>query len=334
MMWEALPRPGRRPAARDVAHGAAASSPIEHDGGEARAVVADGPTATAERHAGDDVISSMPIGAAARAMDPPAPAEVRAAADALRYRDFLTVALVVPEQLRLPRQLDLRPRARGQARPHPELRLVVAVHGARTAAPASGSSTSSSRATSWWTMPDDDLVALGKRELEQLGLVRPGEVEAGYVVRMPKAYPVYDDAYAANVDVLRAWLDEHAANVHPVGRNGMHQYNNQDHSMYTAMLTVENIADGRRPRRLGGQRRGGVPRGAARRAAVADALGDRPRRADSLSRRPRLREVAPVSARTGTGGFRFAPTPPACGRWRTAPASSAGSAARARTGSR
>ena len=69
-------------------------------------------------------------------------------------------------------------------------------------------------------------------------------VEAGYVVRMPKAYPVYDAEYADNVDVLRAWLDEHASNVYPVGRNGMHKYNNQDHSMYTAMLTVENILKG------------------------------------------------------------------------------------------
>jgi hypothetical protein len=60
-------------------------------------------------------------------------------------------------------------------------------------------------------------------------------------VRMPKAYPVYDDAYKANVDVLRRWLEANVPNVHPVGRNGMHKYNNQDHSMYTAMLTVENI---------------------------------------------------------------------------------------------
>jgi protoporphyrinogen oxidase len=92
-----------------------------------------------------------------------------------------------------------------------------------------------------WSTPDDQLVELGKRELAVLGLVDPAMVEAGYVVRMPKAYPTYDDAYKANVDVLRAWLAEHAPNVHPVGRNGMHKYNNQDHSMLTAMLTVENI---------------------------------------------------------------------------------------------
>jgi hypothetical protein len=58
---------------------------------------------------------------------------------------------------------------------------------------------------------------------------------------MPKAYPVYDEAYRANVDTMRAWLDANVANVYPVGRNGMHRYNNQDHSMYTAMLSVENI---------------------------------------------------------------------------------------------
>ena len=95
-----------------------------------------------------------------------------------------------------------------------------------------------------WAAPDDELVELATGELERLRLMPSGSVEAGYVVRMPKAYPVYDADYAANVDVLRGWLAEHAANVHPVGRNGMHRYNNQDHSMYTAMLTVENIVGG------------------------------------------------------------------------------------------
>jgi hypothetical protein len=61
------------------------------------------------------------------------------------------------------------------------------------------------------------------------------------VVRMPKAYPMYDDTYKANVETMRKWLDANSPNVFPVGRNGMHKYNNQDHSMYTAMLSVENI---------------------------------------------------------------------------------------------
>ena len=81
----------------------------------------------------------------------------------------------------------------------------------------------------------------GKHELEVLGLVDAADVEAGYVVRMPKAYPMYDATFKANVETLRTWLAEHATNFYPVGRNGMHRYNNQDHSMYTAMLSVENI---------------------------------------------------------------------------------------------
>jgi protoporphyrinogen oxidase len=93
-----------------------------------------------------------------------------------------------------------------------------------------------------WTKSDEDLIEQGTRELNEIGLLDdPSVVEAGYVVRMPKAYPMYDAAYKDNVDVLAAWLTEHAPNVYPVGRNGMHRYNNQDHSMYTAMLSVENI---------------------------------------------------------------------------------------------
>ena len=74
-----------------------------------------------------------------------------------------------------------------------------------------------------------------------LGLVDPSKVEAGYVVRMPKAYPFYDEHYKANVLRIVEWLEDCAPNVHPVGRNGMHKYNNQDHTMFTAMLTVDNI---------------------------------------------------------------------------------------------
>ena len=65
--------------------------------------------------------------------------------------------------------------------------------------------------------------------------------KAGRAVRMPKAYPTYDETYRENVEVLRRWLEANAPNVHPVGRNGMHKYNNQDHSMLTAMLAVENM---------------------------------------------------------------------------------------------
>jgi protoporphyrinogen oxidase len=95
-----------------------------------------------------------------------------------------------------------------------------------------------------WETPDDELVELATKELASLGLVEADQVERGFVVRMPKAYPYYDKHYAANVDAIRGWLADEVPNVHPVGRNGMHRYNNQDHSMLTAMLTVENILDG------------------------------------------------------------------------------------------
>jgi hypothetical protein len=92
-----------------------------------------------------------------------------------------------------------------------------------------------------WAASDEDLVALATREMEILGLARPDQVIGGVVVRQEKAYPVYDDAYAANVAAMRAELESTHPTLHMVGRNGMHRYNNQDHAMMTAMLTVENI---------------------------------------------------------------------------------------------
>jgi protoporphyrinogen oxidase len=96
-----------------------------------------------------------------------------------------------------------------------------------------------------WTRSDAELIELAKRELEQIGLCPADQVFDGCVVRQPKAYPVYDGCYADKVEVLRAELRARFPNLHVVGRNGMHKYNNQDHSMMTAMLTVENILAGR-----------------------------------------------------------------------------------------
>ena len=93
-----------------------------------------------------------------------------------------------------------------------------------------------------WTKPDDDLIEQGTRELLHLDLITDAaSVEKGYVVRMPKAYPVYDEHYQDHVATMRKWIAANTPNVYPCGRNGMHKYNNQDHSMFTAMLSVENI---------------------------------------------------------------------------------------------
>jgi protoporphyrinogen oxidase len=215
---------------------------VEHAGGQAHAVVADGPGGP-ERYACTAVVSSMPIGALVRAMDPPPPPDVLAAADALRHRDFLTVALVVPERHAFPDNWIYvhEPGVKlGRIQNFGSWSPYMVKEG-RTCL---GLEYFVTEGDGWWTTNDAVLVRRATAELEQIGLVPPGVVEAGYVVRMPKAYPVYDSAYAANVDVLQGWLTAHAANVWPVGRNGMHRYNNQDHSMYTAMLAAENIAKG------------------------------------------------------------------------------------------
>ena len=187
-----------------------------------------------------DIVSSMPLPHLIRAMDPPAPPEVQLAADGLGYRDFLTVALVVPREdgfpdnwiyVHAPDVQVGRVQNFGQWSPH-------LVKDGRTCL---GLEYFVTEGDDLWVAADVDLVELAKAEMNQLGLLNPAHVEAGYVVRMPRAYPMYDAHYQDNVDALRNWLATHVANVYPVGRNGMHRYNNQDHSMFTAMLTVENV---------------------------------------------------------------------------------------------
>jgi protoporphyrinogen oxidase len=241
MMWEAC---------RDQVR--AAGSPvlmehkvlsIKHDGGRATSVVSSGPSGDVD-FACTDVISSMPMSSLLRAMDPPAPANVLAAANDLRYRDFLTVALVVPESVGFPdnwiyiHSPDVKV---GRIQNFGSWSPYMVKEG-RTCL---GLEYFVFEGDELWNSADEDLVALATVELNKLGLIEPTTVEAGYVVRVPKAYPFYDERYKANVEIMRAWLESTVANVHPVGRNGMHRYNNQDHSMYTAMLTVENIVAGK-----------------------------------------------------------------------------------------
>ena len=91
-----------------------------------------------------------------------------------------------------------------------------------------------------WESKDEELIARGAAELEALGLGSRSDVVDGTVIRMPKAYPIYDSAYKGHLSVVREFLDP-ISNLHTVGRNGMHQYNNQDHSMLAAMLSVANM---------------------------------------------------------------------------------------------
>jgi hypothetical protein len=95
-----------------------------------------------------------------------------------------------------------------------------------------------------WEMSNEDLIDLAKREIEALGLAKAHEVEDGTVIRQPKAYPVYDRDYRENLEVIQHYL-ETFENLQTVGRNGMHRYNNQDHSMLTAVLAVQNLYGGK-----------------------------------------------------------------------------------------
>ena len=95
-------------------------------------------------------------------------------------------------------------------------------------------------------MSDEELIALATREVVKVGLVGGTDVIGGCVVRQPKAYPVYDDAYRDHMAVIRRDLEQSYPGLHLIGRNGMHKYNNQDHAMMTAMLTARNILAGER----------------------------------------------------------------------------------------
>ncbi len=212
---------------------------IHHADGAARSVTVE---TDGERTTFDcsHIISSMPFRTLVESLDPAPPTEVLAAAQGLSYRDFMTVALVVPQQYSFPDNWIYihdpgvkvgRIQNFGSWSPY-------LVKEGRTCL---GLEFFVNEGDDMWTKSDEDLIEQAKREIQQLGLADASRVEAGYVVRMPKAYPVYDEYYQQNVAVLREWIAQHAPNIMPTGRNGMHKYNNQDHSMLTAMLSVENI---------------------------------------------------------------------------------------------
>jgi protoporphyrinogen oxidase len=216
---------------------------VRRERGKAVAVIGQGRDGTRTEYPCSHVISSMPLSQLVAAMDSPASETAAKAAADLRYRDFLTVALVVPEKYSFPDNwiyVHSKDVQVGRIQNFGSWSPYMVKEG-RTCL---GLEFFVFEGDSTWNKPDAELVEQGKRELGILGLVDPAKVEAGYVVRMPKAYPFYDEHYKANVATIVEWLDREASNVYPVGRNGMHRYNNQDHSMYTAMLTAENIARG------------------------------------------------------------------------------------------
>lgn len=194
----------------------------------------------------DHVISSTAIRDLAGMLQPGLSDGAKRAAESLRYRDFLTVALISKDKLFLPDNWIYI---------HDPSVKVGRVQNFKSWSPelvpdpslcCYGLEYFCFKGDGTWAMPDDDLIALATQELHKLGLVDPADVLDGCVVRQAKAYPVYDDDYKNNVETFAKEVEQRYPTLHMVGRNGMHKYNNQDHAMMTAMLTARNIIAGRK----------------------------------------------------------------------------------------
>jgi protoporphyrinogen oxidase len=190
-----------------------------------------------------EVISSAPITELAAAIQP-TPKSVNAALS-LRYRDFITVALIAKAGSTFPDNWIYIHDPSVKVG-----RIQNFLSWSPEMAPAGyaclGLEYFCFEGDGVWTSKDEDLIALATKEIAQIGLLQPHEIVDGAVVRQHKAYPIYDDAYQSHVDAVREDLEGTYPTLHLVGRNGMHKYNNQDHAMMTAMLTVENILVGHR----------------------------------------------------------------------------------------
>jgi protoporphyrinogen oxidase len=203
---------------------------------------ADGTRATFQ---GEHVISSAPIRELFAGISPAPAPEAAVAAAALRYRDFVTVALILDEKNRI---------GDNWIYIHDPGVRVGRVQNFKSWSPEMvpdpalacyGLEYFCFEGDGVWTSRDEDLIALASKELVQLGLANANEIRDGCVVRQKKAYPVYDETYLDHVAGVRREIDARYPGLHLVGRNGMHKYNNQDHAMMTAMIAVENIVAGR-----------------------------------------------------------------------------------------
>jgi protoporphyrinogen oxidase len=204
---------------------------------------------------GDYFFSTMPVRDLVRAFDVEPPADVARVAAGLSYRDFITVGLLL-------RKLKVR----GEARPGMPEGLVpdnwiyvqerdVKIGRLQIFNNWSPYLVRDPSATVWigleyfcsegdelWSMPDPEMMRFAAGELARIDVIDPADVLDGVVIRVPKTYPAYTGTFD-EFDRVRQWLDRYE-NLFLIGRNGMHRYNNQDHSMLTAMTAVENVRDG------------------------------------------------------------------------------------------
>ena len=219
-------------------------SPVQailHDGSRATAVVS-APNGSPETLAVGGVLSSMALSDLVLCLDPPAPPEVIEAAESLRYRDFCLVALVIDGPEPFPDNWiylhDPEIRA-GRVQNFGAWSPDMVVPGTTCL----GAEYFCSEGDDIWTMAEEDLVAMTVADLARIGLVDPARVLDGVRIKVPRAYPIYDESYASALALIRGYLASFE-NLVTCGRNGLHRYNNQDHSMWTALLAVSNLLDG------------------------------------------------------------------------------------------
>lgn len=199
-----------------------------------------------EEYRAEHLISSMPIRELVAQIEPQLSEAALRASRSLRYRDFLTVGLIVRDRGRF---------SDNWIYIHDPSVQVGRVQNYKSWSPemvpdqrygSYGLEYFCFEGDGLWTTSDNELIELAKSEIQRVNLAATEDVVDGCVIRQPKAYPIYDDAYQQHVNTIRKCLDESCPRLHLVGRNGMHKYNNQDHAMMTAILTAKNILAGER----------------------------------------------------------------------------------------
>ncbi len=190
--------------------------------------------------AGEQFVSSMPLNELIKRLDPLPPDDVLEAAQSLKYRDFLIVALIVNREHLFPDNWIYihSPEVKvGRIQNFKNWSAAMVPDSSKTCL---GMEYFCTKGDGLWTMSDTELLDLASRELVNLDLAKAEDVEDGFVLRQPKAYPVYDHEYRQHLEVIRNFLAT-IENLQTTGRNGMHRYNNQDHSMLTGLLAAKNI---------------------------------------------------------------------------------------------
>jgi len=218
---------------------------IWHSQGRVECIGARSSTGEMLKFSADQFISSMPLRTLIESLDPAPPGEVLRAAGALRYRDFITVVLMVDRENIFPDNwiyIQAPEFKMGRIQNYKNWSLDMVPDTSKTSL---GLEYFVSEHDQMWSWSDQKLIELGIKECVQLGFIKPSEVLDGTVVRMKKAYPVYDQARVGNVAILQSYLNG-LENLQTIGRNGQHRYNNQDHSMLTGLYAARNIVGAQR----------------------------------------------------------------------------------------